>query len=156
MFNFLKNAYAYLISIGNFLQSFVLLAIRLFWGWEFFTGGRDKLSNIGPIIDYFQSLGIPFPTLNAYTAASIECVGGLCLIFGFASRLASIPLMIVMIVALATAHHDAFAKILKDPVNFTEQTPFNFLLASLLVFTFGPGVISIDAALKRLFFKNKQ
>lgn len=153
MFNFAKRFYASLIIVGNFLQSFVLLGIRAFWGWEFFLTGRDKLSNISPIIDYFQSLGIPFPTLNTYMAASIECVGGFCLLIGFASRLVSLPLMIVMTVAFLTAHREAVVMIIENPQNFISQSPFNFFLATLIVFVFGPGAISVDAILKRLFFK---
>lgn len=154
MLRFAKKFYTSLIQIGQFLQSFVLLATRLFWGWEFFAAGRGKLSNINPVIEFFHELGIPFPTLNAYTAASIECVGGICLIIGFASRLVSLPLMIVMVVAMLTAHHDAVVTLFDDPQNFVEQLPFNFFLTSLLIFTFGPGAISLDAVLQRLFFKN--
>jgi putative oxidoreductase len=156
MISFLKSTYFLLIKVGNGLQPLVLLAMRFFWGWFFFSGGRDKLSNIAPIADYFHSLGIPLPELNAYIAGSIECVGGFCLMIGLAARLVSLPLMVVMIVALATAHHEAFANIFTDPLNFTQQTPFNFLFVALLIFIFGPGALSCDALLKRLFFKNQQ
>jgi len=141
--------YSGLITLGTFLQPFILLAIRLFWGWEFFDGGLGKLKDINPVIEYFGSLGIPFPTLNAYLVGSIETVGGLCLLLGFASRLAAIPLMCVMGVALFTAYPDVVTKMFADPLAFTHMEPFNFLLASLLIFAFGPGYISIDALLKR-------
>lgn len=153
MLQSLKNSYLFLIRAGTFLQSFLLLAMRLFWGWQFSSAGRDKLLNISPIIEYFQSLGIPFPTINAYTAASIECFGGLCLLFGFASRLAAIPLMIVMIVAMVTAHHDAFINVFNNPQGLIQQTPFTFFLTALIIFAFGPGTFSLDALVKRLFFK---
>lgn len=148
----LKDFYLFLIHAGTFLQSFLLLAIRLFWGWEFFTTGRDKLLNITPIIQYFQSLGIPFPTANAYIAGSIECLGGLCLFMGLGSRLATIPLMIVMIVAMITAHHDAFINVFNDPQSFVQQTPFMFFLVAFIVFAFGPGILSLDALIKRFFY----
>lgn len=151
---FFKSFYSSLIKVGNFLQSFILLAMRLFWGWQFFSTGFNKLSDISPIIEYFQSLGIPLPTLNAYLVASIECVGGLCLMLGLASRLVSIPLMIVMVGALLTAYPDTISKIVEDPLSVAALTPFTFLLTSLIVFAFGPGIFSLDALFKRLFFKN--
>lgn len=155
MFLSLKTFCVFLIQVGTFLQSFVLLAMRLFWGWQFFTSGRDKLLNISPIIDYFGTLGIPLPTINAYTAASIECVGGLCLLIGLASRLVSIPLMIVMFVALLTAHHEAFVNAFENPQAFVQQGPFNFFLTALIVFAFGPGIFSLDALIKRFFYKKE-
>ncbi|MBA3817120.1 MAG: DoxX family protein [Parachlamydiaceae bacterium] len=155
MFKFIENFYVLLIRAGTFLLSFLLLGMRLFWGWQFFSGGWEKFLNIASIISFFQALGIPFPTINAYIAASIECFGGLCLLLGLASRLVSIPLMIVMVVAMVTAHHDVFINIFSNPVAFTQQTPFNFFLTALIVFAFGPGIFSLDALIKRLFFKKK-
>lgn len=148
-----QSFYSYLIVIGTFLQSFVLLAMRLFWGYEFFSTGWSKLANISPIIDYFQSLGIPLPTLNAYAVGSIECIGGLCLILGLASRLVSIPLMTVMTVALFAAYPDIISKAFEDPQSIVGLTPFNFLLTAIIVFCFGPGMFSLDALFKRFFFK---
>lgn len=155
MLQFFKDFYLSIINAGIFLQSFILLAIRLFWGWEFFTSGRDKLLNITPIIKYFQSLGIPFPTVNAYIVGSIECFCGLCLMIGLGSRLLAIPLMIVMIVALITAHHDAFINIFNDPQEFVSQGAFMFFFISLIVFAFGPGIFSLDALIKRIFLRSK-
>jgi putative oxidoreductase len=148
--------YSALITIGNFLQSFLLLAIRLFWGYLFFKGGLGKLQDISPVIEFFHSLGIPFPTVMAYLVGLIECVGGLCLMLGFASRLVAIPLATIMIVAYLTAHYDAVKNVLENHSEFIKQTPFNFLLTCLLIFAFGPGKISLDYLLKRFVFKPSQ
>lgn len=149
MINFCKQVYHLLIVVGDGLRPFVLFAMRLFWGGMFFLTGIDKLSHIGPIIDYFQSLGIPFPTLQAYLVGCIETVGGACLFVGFASRLVCLPLMAVMIVALLTAHREAVSMILINPQEITMQTPFNFFLTALIIFVCGPGMISADALIKR-------
>jgi putative oxidoreductase len=37
-------------------------------------------------MDFFTSLGVPAPSLNAYMVSSLECFGGLFLIIGLASR----------------------------------------------------------------------
>lgn len=156
MISFAQKAYVFLIAVGNSLQPFILLGMRLFWGWYFFSGGWDKFGDIDSVADYFHSLGIPFPTLNAYMASTVECVGGFCLMIGLAARLVSLPLMCVMIVALLTAHHDAVASIISDPLNLTKQSPFCFLFTSLLIFSFGPGPFSCDGLFKYLFFKNQR
>ena len=153
MFTLIKKIYLFLITLGTLIQPFLLLAIRLFWGWRFFQSGLEKFSNIGHVIEFFQSLSIPFPTINAYIAASIELIGGVSLMLGLASRLASIPLMIVMIVAMATAHHDALLNVFQNPEEFTQQSPFIYFLVVLIVFAFGPGAFSLDALLKRYVFK---
>lgn len=145
--------YQQLINLGSFLQSFFLLAIRLFWGWQFLKTGVGKLSDIETIATYFGTLGFPAPLLNAYLAAGIETVGGLCLILGFASRLAAIPLIVTMIVALLMAHREATLMIFENPVALIGTTPFSFLMAGLIVFVFGPGKFSFDESLG--LFRNK-
>jgi putative oxidoreductase len=72
-------------------------------------------------------------------------VGGLLLLVGLGSRLVSVPLMFTMIVAYATADKEAVAAIFSDPDKFTGAAPFLFLLATAIVFVFGPGKLSIDA-----------
>ena len=133
------------------LQSPLLLVMRLWWGWSFFQTGLGKLRNHGDTADFFQTLGIPMPGLNAWVAGGAECIGGLCLLAGFASRLMSIPLSITMIVAYLTADNEALKSIFSDPDKFTSATPFLFLLTCLLVLAFGPGAFSVDRLLARKF-----
>lgn len=153
--SFLKRFYRSIISTGNLLQDFLLLAIRLFWGYLFFQSGLGKMAHIGEVGDYFQSLGIPFAHLNAHIAAWIEVVGGLCLLAGFASRLVTLPLMTVMVIAYLTAHFEAVRHLFNNPTNFVAQPPFNFLLTSLMIFAFGPGRFSVDYILECLTTSKK-
>src|SRR5437660_1738239 len=85
--------------IGVSLQSPFLLVIRLYWGYQFAIAGFGKFLNLGGVAEYFQTLGIPLPYLNATLAASTELIGGLLLILGLYSRLITIPLLGVMLVA---------------------------------------------------------
>jgi putative oxidoreductase len=148
--NFLRNFYQSLISTSNVFQDVLLFAMRLFWGYLFFQSGLGKLSHIGEVGDYFQTLGIPLGHLNAYIAAWIEMAGGLCLMAGFASRLVAVPLTVVMIVAYLTAHFDTVRTLFTTPSDFTSQSAFNFLLTALIVFAFGPGKFSVDYILECL------
>ena len=147
----LGKAYALLVRYAGMLQSPLLLVIRLWWGWSFFLTGKGKLVNHAGTSDFFQSLGIPMPGLNAWIAGGVECIGGLCLLVGFASRLSAIPLSITMIVAYLTADNEALKSIFSDTDKFTSAAPFLFLLTALLVLAFGPGVFSVDHLLARKF-----
>ena len=129
---------------GKHLHSPLLLLIRLFWGASFFATGMGKFAHLDKVTIFFHSLGLPFPELNAILVASIETIGGACLFLGFASRLVCIPLICIMIAAFLTADSAAVRTIFSDPQNFIHRDPFSFLFASILVFVFGPGALSLD------------
>lgn len=148
------NCYEGLIAAGSHLQSLLLLAMRLYWGVNFFLSGWGKFQNIDKVIGFFKDLGIPFPEVNAYLTAGIECFGGLLLVIGLGSRLVAIPLAFTMVVALLTAHWSAVAHLWRDPDEFVRQAPFNFLLICLIIFAFGPGRFSLDAILEKYFHRS--
>jgi putative oxidoreductase len=140
----LTALYGWFLKIANSLQSPVLLLVRLYWGWQFFDTGRGKLADISKVVDYFTSLGVPAPSLNAHFIAILECVGGVLLILGLASRLIALPLLIDMIMAYVIADREALGSIFSEPDKFYNAAPFTFLLASLLILVFGPGKFSLD------------
>lgn len=131
------------------IPSPLLLIFRLYWGYQFFQAGLHKFQNISATAQSFSDLHIWMPAVNAYLVASIETAGGLLLMAGLYARLAALPLTIILIVAYFTAHHTAIENILIDPKNFLDQSPWNFLVTTLLVLGFGPGIFSIDALLNR-------
>ncbi len=136
-----------LTTLGGWLQPVLLLIIRGWWGWSFFLTGKGKLLNLEKTTAFFTDLGLPLPKLNAIMAGSTECFGGLLLLLGLGSRLASVPLIFTMVVAYVTADNEALHAIFSDPDKFTGATPFLFLLACVIVFAFGPGKLSLDALL---------
>ncbi|HVS51594.1 MAG TPA: DoxX family protein [Opitutaceae bacterium] len=138
-----------LATLGGWLQPLLLLVIRVWWGWSFFQTGKGKLMNLEGTTEFFASLHIPAPKLNAIVAGSTECFGGLLLLAGLFSRPIAVPLIFTMLVAYWTNDHAALVAIFSDTDKFTGATPFLFLFACLIVFAFGPGPISLDA----LFFK---
>ncbi len=146
-----RNAYAWLVKAASLLQSPLLLVVRLYWGWQFFQTGKGKLMNHEKVTDFFQSLHIPMPSVNAYLAGTTECLGGLLLLIGLGSRLVSLPLIFVLAIAYITAESEALKSFFSDPDKFTGATPFLFLMACMMVLVFGPGKFSIDWLLaKRL------
>ena len=130
--------------LAAWLQSPLLLAVRLYWGWSFFLTGRGKLLHLHRTAEYFGSLGIPLPQLNAALAGGTECLGGLLLIAGLFSRVASLPLVFCLSIAYLTAEREALQSFFRDPDKFTGATPFLFLFAVLVVLAFGPGRFSLD------------
>jgi len=141
---------------ASFLRSPLLLVLRLYWGWQFVQTGWGKLLHLERTAGYFANLGIPAAHLNAVLAGGTECLGGCLLALGLYARLASVPLIVTMLVAYATAEREAFVAITSDPDKFTSATPFLFLLTAVIVLAFGPGTLSIDRLLNRKHPINKE
>jgi len=146
-----RSAYALLIRGASLLRSPFLLAVRLYWGWQFFGTGTAKLGDIPAFAERFAGWGIPLPKLNVILAGTTETVCGLLLLAGIASRLISIPLIFTMIVAYLTAESEALHSFFSDPDKFVSATPFQFMFAAVLVLIFGPGAFSIDHLLMKKF-----
>lgn len=144
-----NRAYNKLVRVGSGLQSPLLLCLRLLWGFLFFMTGLGKFQDLSVVANYFTTLGIPLPELNAFIVATCEMFGGLCLIFGIASRLVALFLMAITAVAFATAEKVALLGFFHDPINFVMRTPFTFFLVSLTIFVFGPGYFSLDHRWKK-------
>src|ERR1022692_897978 len=110
----ITKLYEPLIRAGNSLQSPFLLAVRLYWGWQFAQTGWGKLGDIHKVINFFTSLGIPAPELNAWFVSGLELAGGILLVLGLGSRLIALPLTIDMIVAYVLADREALGQIFSD------------------------------------------
>ncbi len=118
-----------------------LLLVRLSVGLLFFESGRGKLFvKFDDLVKYFGELGIPLPYLNALVTAWIEFVGGICLIIGFATRIFSAPLALIMLVAILTAQLKT-VHTLGDFLFLPEVLLLTIFI--WLVFS-GPGKVSLD------------
>jgi putative oxidoreductase len=133
------------------LQSPMLLAIRLYWGFQFAQSGWGKFHNIAKIAGFFASLNIPFPAFNAHFVSGLELVGGILLMLGLFSRPIALLLAGNMLVAYWTADREALTSIFSDPGKFYVADPYTFLFASLMVLIFGAGYFALDTLVaKRL------
>lgn len=116
------------------------LFFRLILAYGFYTPAMMKWGNISGIAEWFGSLGIPFPTLNAYLAASTEMAAVILLPLGLATRLISIPLIITMLVAIFTVHFsNGF-----EAGNNGFEIPFYYILMLFALLINGAGKISFD------------
>jgi len=146
----IEKLYSLFVSCANSLQSPFLLAVRLYWGWQFFQTGWGKFHRLPQVVEFFTSLGIPMPAFNAYFVSGLEVVGGILLAIGLAGRPIALMLAFDMVIAYVTADRDALRSILSDPGKFYNADPFTFLFASLIVLIFGSGLFSLDALIARM------
>lgn len=150
------KGYNLLIRFGNLiLQPVVLLLLRLHWGWAYYETGKGKLLNHGDVTEFFTSLGIPMPSLNAWFVGGVECVGGMLLLVGFLSRPVAAVLTVNMLVAYISVTSDR-AKlfgIFSDPDAFVGADPFFYLMLAVVILAFGAGSISVDALLSKTILK---
>jgi putative oxidoreductase len=145
----LVRLYSRFATVASYLQSPFLLAVRLYWGWQFAQNGWGKMHHIAKITGLFSSLNIPFPSANAHFISGLEFFGGILLILGLGSRFAGLLLAADMFVAYWTAEHEALTSIFSDPGTFYVADPYTFLFASLMILIFGAGLFSLDEMLAR-------
>ncbi len=148
-----SKIFRYKEHTANFLQSLFLLAIRLYWGFLFFYAGLGKFANMSQVIAFFNHLGLG--SIIVYLVATGEFVCGILLFFGFISRLAAFCTTCIMLGAYLIAHPENFYSFFSYPPLFFTAPVFSFLMASLIVLLFGPGLFSIDAFIKRRKLKKE-
>ena len=122
-------------------------AARLALGFVFVTSGWGKLHRLPQVVDYFASLGIPAPQLQAPFVATVELVGGALLLAGLFTRVASVPLAGTMVVALLTAKRGDIA----GASDLFGTIELAYLLLLGMLSAFGAGTLSLDALLVRRF-----
>ncbi len=106
----LSNLYKHhnaVIDKLSFADGIAPLALRIYLFVPFYMAGSNKLGSIDDVASWFEhGLELPFPTILAYLAAYTEFFGALLLLIGLATRWISIPLIIVMLVAIFGVHWD--------------------------------------------------
>ena len=148
--------YRLLISVASRLDSAFLLVVRLYWGVQMAQTGWGKLNTLDRVTNFFTTLGIPAPGVNAVFIATLEFVGGILFALGLGSRLIAMLFIGDMLVAYWAGDREALFSIFSSPDKFYAAAPYTFLIASLIVFIFGPGKYSVDALLARRFPTSRQ
>ncbi len=129
----------------SFLKDLPLLFMRLVLAYGFWGPAMMKWNNMNAIADWFDSMGIPFPTVNAYLSATTEITGVFLLLLGIGTRIISIPLMVVMLVAIFSVHiHNGF-----EAGNNGFEIPLYYLIMLFALLVYGPGRYSLEGLLKR-------
>lgn len=121
------------------------LFARLAVGLVFVPSGWGKLHNLPDVVDFFRSLGIPAPELQAPFVSSVELVCGALVLVGLATRLAAIPLIGTMVVAIATAIWPEVGSV----VGLFAKIEMLLIVLLVDLVIAGPGAVSVDALIAR-------
>ena len=116
------------------------LLIRGVLAYGFYQPAKMKWSNMDAIGEWFQSMGYPLPYLNAYMAGTVEALGVLLLILGLGTRLISIPLIFVMLVAIFTVHLSHGFEAGSNGF----EIPLYYMIMLFALLVHGPGRMSVD------------
>ena len=143
------------VKLLDYLKSPLLLAIRLYWGWELAQDGWGKLHNLDKVTSYFATLNLPQPHMTALGVSLLELVGGACLALGLGTRLFAFLLFVNMTVAFLVAEPEAFRAVLSDPDKFQAASAYNDWFATLLILILGPGYLALDTLIRHFYRKTE-
>ncbi len=123
-----------------------LLLARLAAGCIFLSEGIQKFLFPDALgVGRFVKIGIPVPHLSAPFVGVVEIVCGTLLIVGLVTRLASIPLIIDMIIAISATKLPMLAKSGFWATAHEARVDFAMLLVCIMLTRTGPGPLSLDA-----------
>ena len=141
------------VALGS-LRNPLLLAIRLYWGWQFATDGWGKLTHLDRVTEYFGGqLHLPAPGATAMMVGIVEFAGGILFAVGIGSRLVSLVLFVNMTVAYLAAPDDRvnFSHMFSKPEDFYGASPYTYWFAALLILILGPGLFALDTLIGRWY-----
>lgn len=127
-----------------------VLLIRMLVGWVFVSEGIQKFifpAQLG--VGRFEKIGIPAPHFMAPFVGSVEIACGSLVLFGLFTRVAALPLLGVILVAIATTKLPMFAKTGMWSMLHEARTDFSMLLGLVFLLITGAGTLSLDARLHR-------
>lgn len=136
----LKDLRARSLALVGRGQGVALLLGRLSVGLLFVSTGWGKVHDIPKVVGFFTSLHIPAPEFHAYLVSYSELLCGSALVIGLLSRLATVPLIVSMIVALLTAK----ASDIHGLFDLVGADEFTYLCMLIVIAAVGPGSLSLD------------
>jgi putative oxidoreductase len=129
--------------------SLLMLALRLFVGWQFFKAGLTKINDWSVTLALFESeYHVPVlpPALAAFMGAAGELTLPLLMAIGLFSRPAAFGLLLVNVMAVVS-YPQLFA--FECPAAINDHFYWGILL--LVLVACGPGKLSLDAWLAEHF-----
>jgi putative oxidoreductase len=122
------------------------ILIRMAVGFVFLVAGSRKLLDIDGGVGFFGSIGIPMPEIMFPFVAVMEVLCGLLVLIGLLTRLAAIPLAIIMVVAILTTKLPQLSDGVGDFLN-ASRLDVAMLLCAIYLIGEGAGAWSADAQL---------
>jgi len=124
------------------------LLIRILVGWVFLSEGIQKFlfpNSLG--VGRFVEIGIPSPQAMAAFVGVVEIACGILILIGLITRLATVPLIIDIAVAIYSTKIVAFAKNGFWGTLHEARTDMSMLLGLIFLLLVGGGAWSLDARL---------
>jgi putative oxidoreductase len=144
----------FLVAIAdglNTLRDFPPLFFRVLLAYIFFTHGMIHLQNVEGFGEFLAKLDVPMPELMAWVVTCFE-LASVVLVVGFATRIESLFLICIMVVAIVTVHwQHGFSS-----ENNGYEKPLYYLLMLISLLITGPGKISLDGLFVGNIRKNKK
>lgn len=135
------------------------IPLRLIVGFGFIEHGYAKLIR-GPeaFIDVLHAIGVPLSFLLGWATIAIEIIGGLLILLGALVPLATIPMVVVLLVAIVTVHlPNGFSSIKLQSFDAAGahfgppgyETDLLYIAALIALCLGGAGPLSVDGFLRR-------
>ena len=140
----------FLTRVTNPAAPASVLLVRVLVGGVFLSEGVQKFLFPAALgVGRFVKIGIPSPTVMAPFVGMVEIVCGLLLVVGLATRLAAIPLIIDMLVAIATTKIPLLIKSGFWAMAHDARTDYSMILGAIFLLMVGSGPVSVDGWLYR-------
>jgi uncharacterized membrane protein YphA (DoxX/SURF4 family) len=129
------------------VRSQTIVLIRIAVGLIFVTQGVLKYTDPNIGVSRFTKIGFSHPAFTAHFVGAFEIVCGALVLVGFATRVAAVPLLVVICTAIATTKipelsrsNQGFWFMVSDA-----RTDFSMLMSLLFLILAGPGCWSLDS-----------
>jgi len=126
------------------------ILIRLIVGAVFLSEGIQKF--LYPAIrgaGRFEKIGLPSPEFLGSFVGSFEILCGALILTGLLTRLATVPLIIIMLVAFLTTKSEIYLEKGLWEMLHGSRTDWAMLLGSIFLFIKGGGFYSLDKRLSK-------
>ena len=138
-----------LLSYPDWLLQFALFVVRVALGGCIVVHGLGKLgflksnpAGVKGFVGWLESMGMPYPRLNAWAATLTEFLGGIAFALGLGTRFVALALTINMLVAVIKGHKGGGYLILNNPPG--AEYAINLAILFAMFVLIGPGAISLD------------
>ncbi len=127
-------------------EDLAVLLLRAAVGGVLIYHGQEKLfGGIAGFAGYLKHLGVPAPELSAWLSGLTEFCGGIVLVLGTGLRIAAIPILFNMLVAVWSSRGNGFS-VLKGGIEY--PTIIGVVVLALLLA--GPGSFTIAKLIKSM------
>lgn len=118
---------------------------RIVIGFVFIESGWGKFHDLAKVTAYFDSLHIPFASIQAPFVSGVELSAGAFVLLGLFTRLSSLPLIGIMLVAIYTAKWDDIT----DFSSLLSISEFLYIVILVWLASAGSKHLSLDALMSR-------